>query len=208
MDDDERATNEPLTSGPFAGVPRTIAELAQSLTDFVERTVGIRPDYTPETLPLVDHYAREVRARIGERPELLALTAQAMGAYFGEVVRRNLVGFWFVPSGNLHDYQMCGEAAFVSINPIGVAFDAVVGSSEHDGPASRLRLAPEDRAAVEDRLAQLPEVREEEYYLLSTRYEVLEIAMEAARAEASRRGYEDITYSADDYFVEPRPLLN
>jgi hypothetical protein len=187
----------------FEGVPEQIVDLCRSLTDFVERAVGIRPDYTPETLPLVDHYVREARGVVAERPELLDLSAQAVGAYFGEVVRRHLVGFWSVPSPNLHDWQVCGEAAFVAINPIGVGYDALAQGSEHGGPSSQVKLAAEDRALVEARLAELPVVREDDYYLLSLRYEVLELTMEAVRAQATERGYGDTTYTVEDYAPLP-----
>jgi hypothetical protein len=38
-----------------------------------------------------------------------------------------------------------------------------------------------------------------EYFSLSTRLEVLEIAMEAVRSQAIARGYDDITYDRRDY---------
>ncbi|HSC85647.1 MAG TPA: hypothetical protein VLC09_00170, partial [Polyangiaceae bacterium] len=132
------------TAGPFEGVPQPVADLCRSLTDFVERTVGIRPDYTPETLPLVDHYLISARQAVADRPEVLDLTAQAVGAYFGEVVRRSLAGFWLLPGPNHHDWQVCGSAAFVAFNPIGVGYDALLGA-EHGGPNSQYKVAPEDR---------------------------------------------------------------
>src|SRR5690606_31070723 len=98
----------------LAEAPDEVQELCNGLTDFVQAAISIRPDYTPETLPLVDHYAREVRSSLAERPQLLDLTAQALGAYFGEVVRRHLAAFWFVPSSNRQDWLVCGEAAFVA----------------------------------------------------------------------------------------------
>lgn len=193
-------------SGPFEGVPPQIVELCQSLTDFVERAVGIRPDYTPETLPLVDHYVEKAREAILERPEVLDLTAQALGAYFGEVARRSLVGFWRLPSPNFHDWQLCGQSAFVAINPIGIGYDALVSGQTHDGPNSQVKLAPEDVRGVADRLALLPPVSEDEYYTLSMRHEVLEIIYEAVRSHAMQRGYDETFYGADDYSTEMRPL--
>lgn len=190
----------------FEGVPEPVIELCQACVEYVRRSVGIELDYTPETLPLVEHYAREVRQSLAGRPEALPLVVQAVGAYFGEVARRALNCFWRLPSPNYHDWQLCGRAAFVAINPIGVGFDLVVGSEEHTGPRSVLRVAPEDREAVAQRLSLLPEVTEEEYVSLGTRLEVLEIAMEAVRGEQARRGYEDVEYGDDDYDAELRPL--
>ncbi len=190
----------------FEGVPAPIVELCQACVEYVKRSVGIELDYEPETLSLVDHYAREVRSTLAGRPEVLPLVGQAIGAYFGEVARRALNGFWRLPSQNYQDWQLCGAAAFVALNPIGVGFDAVVGGDVHDGPRSVLRVALEDRDAVSARLAGLPPVDEDEYFSLCTRLEVLEIVMDALRGEAIRRGYDEVEYSAEDYDAELRPL--
>ncbi|MCH2110306.1 MAG: hypothetical protein MK135_13360 [Polyangiaceae bacterium] len=191
---------------PFFGVPQPIVELAQSLADFVEKAVGIRPDFDPDTLPLVDHYAREVREQLKERPELLDLAAQALGAYFGEVFRRSANGFWKVPSSNYNDWLICGTHAYVALNPIGVGYDAIVGSQNHHGPSSGLKLAPEDRASLDARLAALPQEKEEDFYSLSTRLEVLQIVHAGVEAEAEKRGYSEQVYDAEDYGDELRTL--
>jgi hypothetical protein len=198
--------DETPSTGPFAGVPQEVVQLCRSLTDYVEAAVQIRPDFTPETLPLVDHYAQTVGGALRERPEVLDLSAQAIGAYFGEVVRRHLAGFWLVPSRNWSDWLVCGEVAFVAINPIGVGYDAAVGSTQHHGPSSQLKLSSEDRDLVQARLEQLPEVPEREFFSLSTRFDVLEIVMEAVRAQAEARGYAEVTYDSRDYDGAVRPL--
>lgn len=195
-----------LPESPFSGVPTPIVELCNGLVDFVERAVGIRPDYAMDTLSIVDHYAVQARSEVSQRPELVDLTAQGLGAYFGEVARRNLGAFWKVPSPNFHDWQICGETAYVAINPIGVGYDALFGSTEHSGPSSQLKLAPEDQEPVKQRLDALPPVRPEEYATLCTRLETLEIVMDCVRGEAGRRGYEDVTYSPHDYGAAPLRL--
>ena len=193
-------------NSPFFGVQQPIVELAQSLVDFVERAVGIRPDFSPETLPLVDHYASEVRQQLKERPQLLDLASQAAGAYFGEVVRRNLPGFWRVNTGNQHDWLVCGSHAFVALNPIGVGYDAIVGGETHSGPSSAFRLAAEDRKQIAARLEVLPPETNEDFYKLTTRYEILEIVHEGVRVQAEARGYQDEQYEAADYDADLRPL--
>jgi len=194
------------SNSPFLGVPQPIIDLSGSLVDFVERAIGIRPDFSMETLSLVDHYAIQARPEVKNRPEVMDLTAQALGAYFGEVVRRNLGAFWIVPGPNFHDWRLCGETAYVSINPIGAGYDALLGTVEHGGPASTVKLAAEDRAELSRRLESLPEVSDTEFFSLCTRLEVLEIAMDCIRGQASRRGYEEMMYSADDYGSGLRPL--
>lgn len=184
---------------PFAGVPAPLVELANGLADFVEKVIGIRPDFSPETLSLVDHYAAQVQKEVDGRPELIDLTAQGLGAYFGEVVRRSEGAFWRVPSPNFHDWALCGTTAFVMINPIGVGYDALLRRTDHSGPSSQLKLATEDRKAVSERLDLLPPLREEDYYTLCTRHEAMQIVMEAVRAQAETRGYTDMVYTDEDY---------
>lgn len=181
-----------------SGVPEPIIDLCRSLTDFVERAVGLRPDFTAETLPIVDHYIRESRGGIEERPALLDLTAQAIGAYFGEVVRRALTGFWNLPSPNYHDWQLLGKAAFFAFNPIGVGYEVLTRGAHH-GPSAELKMAKEDLELVRARLEALPEEREESYFSLSTRFEVIELMAECVRAQAEARGYTDMSYDLEDY---------
>lgn len=193
---------------PFSGVPTPIVELAGNLVDFVERSIGIRPDFTPETLSLVDHYAIEARKACQDRPEIFDLTAQALGAYFGEVVRRSKGAFWQVPSPNFQDWTLCGSGAYFTINPIGVGYDAVAQSTDHKGPSSQLKLAAEDRSHIQARLESLPEVPDIDFYSLCMRYETLDIVVEGLITAASQRGYEDMVYTEEDYGNGFRPMGN
>ena len=183
--------------------PEEIRELSENCVEYVKRTIGFELDYTLETLPAVDEYARQVREQIEERPELMPLLSRAVGAYFGEVLRRNLGGFWRIPSPNVNDWQLCMHTAFLWFNPVGVACDALAGDDEHGGPSSPIRVAPEDRDLVKNRL---PDMEPEEYYLLSTRAEVVELVLETLHASMEARGYAEETFEASDYEAELRPL--
>ncbi len=191
---------------PFYGVPSQISDLSNSLVDFVERAVGIRPDYSPDTLSIVDHFSQLAHAELSDRPEVSDLTAQALGAYFGEVLRRSEGAFWQVPNANFHNWSLCGVSSFVMINPIGVGYDALYATTGHQGPSSQLKLAPEDRQMVNARLASLPPTRDTEYFTLCTRLEVIQITMECVLGEQNKRGYDDMVFTADDYSNELRPL--
>lgn len=185
MPNEENATAV-LNSLADSPPPEAIQELLGAAADYVERAVGVALDFTPDTLPLVDHYLQLARAGTDERPELIPLVVRPVGAYFGEVIRRCVPAFWQVESGDIADWWLCAERIFLAINPMGVAYDALAQGGRHDGPPSTLHVAPEDRAAVEERLKLLPEVPEDEYYLLSTRLEVIQTVADAlgARAEA------------------------
>ncbi|MGC4090689.1 MAG: hypothetical protein QM756_23015 [Polyangiaceae bacterium] len=185
--------------------PPAIEELTLTCLEYVKRALGVALDFSPETLPLLDHYATLARAEIEKNPALGGVIAPAVGAYFGEVVRARLDGFWSMPSQNAHDWAVCSRVTYLSLNPIGVAYDAIFAGTEHDGPRSNLRVAPEDSEYLDRRLASLPPVPEDEYYSFSTRFEVIEVATEALAAKMEEEGYGGTEYSVDDYGLDYGP---
>jgi hypothetical protein len=188
--------------------PDEIAELVGMCVEAVARAAGAGLDFTPDTLPILDHYVSLAADSARARPELLPLLSRSVGAYFGELLRRELPGFWRIPSANVHDWALCARHVFLWINPFGVAFDALSADSEHEGPRSQLHVAPEYRAAVDARLALLPEVPPEEFFLLATRFEVIQLAAETLAVEMSNAGYSDMEYELEDYDAELRPILD
>jgi hypothetical protein len=198
-DDDSLAEGPPLPPGE-------IVELAEAAREYVVRALGVELDYRPETLPLLDHYVRQARDKVRERPELAELMTRSVGAYFGEVVRRTMPSFWRVPSSDARDWQVCFEEVYLAFNPAAFAWDALHESTDHDGPSSELVLDREDSEALEKRLADLPPVSEDEYWLLSTRLEVIEIAADQARLGLSAEGLANVTYGESDYETALRPI--
>lgn len=186
----------------WAAAPPVVSELAESCVRFVERKLGVRMDYTPETLPLLDHYLAEARADIEGKPELLALLVNAAGAYFGEVVRRRIPSWWHMPDRDEPpSWQIQAEPIYLWFEPVGVAYDALMhGRDEEEGRATaRLEIEEEDREALELRLSELPPVDEDEYFALSTRLEIIDIAADVIKARMIENGLGDVVFSADDY---------
>src|SRR5437868_7407822 len=101
---------EPALSPP----PPEVGELAEACIVYVERATGVRLDYTPETLPLLDHYVRTMRAELPTKDDLLALVAAPVGAYLGEVMRRALALAWFTPPGDYRRWRVELEDVFLS----------------------------------------------------------------------------------------------
>jgi hypothetical protein len=184
---------------PTDSSPEFIDELAENCRQFVNLSLGVELDYTAETLPVLDHYLEQAREDIAARPELLPLISRAAGAYFGRVFEEILGGFWIAPSQDDRGWFVCTRSCFLAINPVGVAFDALLLSSDHAGPSSRLQVAPEDRQLIVQRLEDLPEVDECDYYLLSTRLEVLELAVDTLREHMRQGGQSDVEFGAEDY---------
>jgi hypothetical protein len=160
-----QATDEP-------DAPSVVLDLAESCVRFVQRTLGIELDYTPDTLPLLDHYLRGAHGVSQE--EILGLVAPAAGAYFGEVVRRQLgPSRWHWESDEFSECRLEFERCFLSFNPIGIALEAVV-QSETDGYGSNLALLKEDEPLVREALERTGEVNPDDYFRLAVRYEVIE----------------------------------
>jgi hypothetical protein len=190
------------TNDVAPAIPETVHELAVNCVQFVQAAVGMQLDFTHETLPILDHYARIARQEVATRPEAAPLLAQAMGAYFGQVVAAELTGFWRAVDADTNQWLLCLQPVFLALNPVGVGFDVLFCGTDHAGPSSELRLAQQDREMVELRIAALPETSEEDYFTFSTRFDVVQIATEVLRSEMIEGGQEDVTFEAQDYSDE------
>lgn len=192
-------TTNGISNDVAPAVPETVLELAASCVRFVHAKTGIELDFTHETLPLLDFYAKEAREGVQQRPEATTLLVEAMGAYFGQVLALEFGGLWKQAHDDIHNYRVCLQSAFLSINPVGVAYDVLYASQSHGGPSSEPMMAPEDKTMVDERLAALPPVREEEYFTFSARYDVFHLAFEALRAQMQNDGLDDVWFELADY---------
>jgi hypothetical protein len=154
-------------------------------------------DGTPDTLSLVDQYVREAREAVRERPESIEVVCPAVGAYLGEVMRQQFRGEWYA-EGDYASWRLYFTNVFVAFNPIGMAREAIT-MAEEPGWNAHLVLDPGERETIEERLAAMPEVDEEEYYLPTTRFDVVTVVVETLRAQAERSGTGDVTFTKDDY---------
>ncbi len=153
--------------------PQVVLDLADSCVRFVHRTLGITLDYTPDTLPLLDHYLRGAHGVTQE--EILSLVAPAAGAYFGEVVRRQLgPSRWHWTSDEFSECRVEFERCFLSFNPIGIAMEAVL-RSETEGYGSNLQLLKDEENLVREALERTGgDIDPDDYFRLAVRFEVIE----------------------------------
>jgi hypothetical protein len=197
-DDPERDQPEHDDEGPpetaFDAPPAEIAELAEACVRYVERSTGMRLDFAPETLPILDHYVRESRGQVGGKPELLEALAAPVGAYLGEVARRVVPARWHAPAGDYRRFRLELARVFLSFNPIGAAVEAIE-LADVEGWGAHFRMRPEDERKAAAALAPIPEVSEEDYYAPSNRLETLQIVADALLAGVK----EPRTYEAADY---------
>jgi hypothetical protein len=188
-----------LAPGVDLPAPDEIASLYNMCLDFVNRAIGVPLDFTDETLPIVDHYVSSARDEIALRPELAQVLTRAIGAYFGELVRRRINGYWLIPNPDIHNWRVCARSVFLCFNPLGAAYDALAQGEDHDGPSGQLQLAPEDQSLIAERLAVAPPVPDSEYYLLSTRLEAIDIVVETLRIAMERGGHAGVEFDLEDY---------
>jgi hypothetical protein len=175
--------------------PEHVLELAGACVAAVTNALHIELDFTQETLPILDHYISQAK---GPREEVLGLIAPMCGAYFGEVVRRTLgPARWHAPraatavdtdaddaAGGIDpypEYRLEFESIFLHFNPIGMALEALV-LQPVDGFGSNLGLLARERIAVEKAVELFGDVRDDDYYRLTIRYEVIEQVVETLRS--------------------------
>lgn len=193
--DSEEIDTEPQADAEsaLAPPPAEVAELTRACIEYVHRSTGMTLDFTPETLPVLDHYVREARSEVGAKPELVEVIGAAVGAYLGEVARREVPLHWFAPPGEHRRWRVELEDVFLSFNPIGAAVEALFLDAA-EGWGAHFRMRPEDERKAEAALAVLPEVDEDEYYAPSSRLEALQIvvdAIAAGRTEPRKYGPSD-----------------
>ena len=183
-------------------LPDEVAELVASCVRFVHASTGMMLDFSSETLPILDHYLLEARSELKQRPEAAPLVAGATGAYFGQVLGKELNAFWHASEPDPQRWLACFQTAYLAVSPVGIAYDLLYEGAAHGGPSPELMLAAEDRDSIEQRLLALPEAPPEDYYTFSTRFDVVQIALDALRAEMLAGGLEDVEFEWADYEVQ------
>jgi hypothetical protein len=178
-------TDEDSLAQFAADAPPAVRDLARACLAFVRKSVGIDLDLTPDTLPLLDHYLSQARDKRGE---VHTLVAAAAGAYFGELVRKSYPCRWVVPSDDVHDgWRLEFEKVFLYLHPVAIALarEALEHAEALEGGAG-FSVREQDRPVLAATLATLGQVDEDEYYLLSTRFDVLSAVAERLSALRQR----------------------
>jgi len=180
-----------------APAPPAVAELAAACARFVASKYKVPLDFEPETLPLIDQYVRDARTELLAKPEAIDLIQASIGAYLGEVMRRAFGATWFC-DGDHDGWRLDFTFVFLTFNPIGMAREALSLEAQ-DGWHGFLETDPGEREFLETRLKLVGDVDEEEFYAPSTRFDVVEIAVDTLRAKMENDGNGDVTFGPDDY---------
>ncbi len=201
-------------------------ELDHRFREQVHRSLGFDLDGSAISLAYVDHYLTQ--ARDEDRVPILQLIAAGAGAYFGELVRREIGGTWIVQGNDPRNLRLLLEPQFLYFAPVDQAYEAVLAyepdADDDRAPegapldaAFRARptpvasvdaataqadgegLDPPDHDWLMDRLAERPPVPEDVYYSLTGRYETLLLLLELLATKHLSEGREPRTYGLADY---------
>lgn len=171
----------------IAPPPDEIAALAERCVLHVESRFGLRPDFTPETLSLLDHLIEAVLAEEARgaapppghrlRSQLAPILVPTLGAYFGEVVRRCFPCRWRVAGADTLERLLEFEHCPLRLHPFAAVAEAIMRAVTSDGPAVLLP-APVLLDGLRERLALVPPLPEDQLHTLTTMFEVLQISTE------------------------------
>ncbi len=164
-------------------VPEHIRQLCVACVQYVQRATGVVLDFTPDTLPVLDHYLTTVR---DAKPELKDLVARAAGAYLGTVVRQEYPVRWHAPEDDPTAWRVEFERCFLHFDPVAFAREAIEGHDVVDGGAG-FGVSADDLEVLRAALEVLGEMPADDYYRLSTRMEALGPIVDRLTAAALQR---------------------
>lgn len=195
-----------------------VEQLASAFREQFRRAVGVelRDDVGATALAYVDHYLAMLRDET--REPIVSLVAANAGAWFGELIRREIGGLWIGDGVDPRRLRLLLEPQFVYFSPVDMAYEAILsGAAEPGDPrlpegasldsSYHLRkrsLAPfehepSDQDWVIDRLAESPPVPEDQFFSLTGRFETLQLILELLASRELERGREPTRYHLNDY---------
>ncbi len=152
---------------------KLVMDLTVACVTSAKNATGMDLDLSPDTLPILDHYAELLDS---PRAELVSLLAPMSGAYFGELLRRQFEdGQWATDPEDYTRWRLHFERSSLTFNPIGIALEVLLGQDLSDWGAE-LQCAPEDQLRVEQALWVYGDVRDRDFYTFTVRFEAIEQA--------------------------------
>jgi len=207
---------------PSAGPPALVNDLHTSFAKHMKRALEFAIDDSETSLAWVDHYLQTLRGET-RRPILEVVAAEA-GAYFGEVVRKEIGARWIGDGKDPRRLRLLLEPQFLHFSPIDQAYEVLLGEHmiEDDPrlpntgaldpdfhpnesapdvpglPAEKSRLISDARWLA-DALESRPQVTDREYYSLTGRFEMLQLLLELLAQKCASEGREPRKYQLSDY---------
>lgn len=150
-----------------------VMDLTVACVTSVRNATGLELDLTQDTLPFLDHYAALADS---PRNEVVSLVAPMCGAYFGELIRRQLDdGRWETDPDDHAKWRLSFDRCSLTFNPIGIALEILLDQEVAQWGA-HLEVKPGDQVRVKRALEVFGEVGDRDYYTFAVRYEAIEQA--------------------------------
>lgn len=212
LGDGPEIDQSPMEVRDVAPAPQIIAELAGSCVRYVERALGVKMDFSAETLPLLDHYLADAETALVVQNEndvkaahaTLTLLVHTAGAYFGEVVRRRYPSWWRAEGDDPMAYRLELENVYLAFSPMLFVYEALSRQLTLHGDqavfeAAQIEMDEEDQKAAAERLGEL-QVSDEEYFAPSTRLEAIDVCVDTIRTRRLAEGEAvEMALTPEDY---------
>lgn len=157
--------------------PPPVQPFYDAARNYVKRAVGVDLDDSEESLAYVDHYIASTARAESLKPEVLALVAPALGAYFGQVAIARFGGKWVIEGDNPANWHIELAPAPLSFHPVGMAAEALRGE-EVEGYDAAFTTRADSMGPLDEALESTPPVDEAYYYSLTGRLETLAHALD------------------------------
>lgn len=177
-------------------MPQEVEDLAMMACRNVQQVIGVEPDFTPETLPLVDQYMRQLPK--DSSAAVTELVLSTVGCYFGEVTRLLLNGRWAISHDPPRRWRVELNNCFFHFRPVGMTGEVFHrgASDEYEGAFATLN---EHWDGLSQALAEAVPMPEDEYYSLAGRVDVLQLAADWLLGRNMASGETPRTYTAEEY---------
>jgi hypothetical protein len=196
-----------------------VDQLTTAFAEQILRAIGVEIEPLAEreghvALAYVDHYLGLLRDE--DREPIVSLVAANAGAWFGELIRREMGATWIGDGKDPRRLRLLLEPDFIHFSPVDLAYAAILVGEPDDDPrlpagtldaAFHLRKAARpgetetesDHDWVMQQLAEVPPLPEDQFYSLTGRYETLRLILELLAARHSSLGREPTRYHLNDY---------
>ncbi len=216
-----------------------VDQLTAAFADQIRRALGVEIEPIVErdgqvALAYADHYLGLLREE--DREPIVSLVAANAGAWFGELIRREIGATWIGDGKDPRRLRLLLEPNFVHLSPVDLAYSAILvgepeadsrlpsgaaldtafhlrkparGGSDDTEPEPQAEAQLSDHTWVTQRLAEIVPMPEDQFYSLTGRYETLLLILELLAARHASLGMEPTRYHLNDYVtaLSPRDSL-
>lgn len=171
-----------------SATPTEVLRLAQEARTYIQKSLEFEVDGTHDTLPVVDHYLKDVPK--DEEP-ICDLVASAVGAYFGELVRDRFGADWTTDSEDPAGWRLTMTQCTLSFFPVAMAYQAIQRGQHEDRYDDGVYVEPEDKEGLRQALELAPPVATDVYYSLCNRFDTIEYIVELLMGRRAQKKEEE-----------------